>query len=175
MIINVDNLEKITENKIKLERALKIKLTIQEKEVTIEGKPEDEYIGEKVISALDFDFPLSVALLIRKEDFLFEILNIKNYTRRKDLETIRARIIGTGGKTLKTLNSLTKCYFEMKDNEIGIIGSPENIEHGRNSVISIIQGAKQANVYSYLEKHQIKPIGDLGLKEQKKTKQKTKE
>ena len=114
-------------------------------------------------------------MLIKEEDFLFEILDIKDYTHRKDLETIRARIIGKGGKTLKTLNTLTECYFELKGNSVGIIGSPELIKNGQDAVIFLIQGSKQANVYSFLEKHQVKPVVDLGIKEKKKPKRKLKE
>lgn len=171
MIIVSDNLDKIIESKRKLERILNVKIIINGNEVSVEGNPEDEFIGEKVIEAINFGFLPPRALLIKKEDFLFLTLNVKDFTKRKDLGTIRARIIGKGGKTLKTLNNLTKCFFEMKNNEVGIIGAPENIENGQTSVVSIIQGAKQANVYSYLEKHQIKPVLDLGLKDKKKYKE----
>ncbi len=170
-MITSDNIEKIIKNKRKLEKILNVKITINGEEVSAEGKAEDEYIAKKVIDAIMFGFRPSVALLIKKEDFLFEILNIKDYTHRKDFETIRARIIGAGGKTLRTLSNLTECFFEIKNNEVGIIGSPENIKNAQDSVVLIIQGSKQANVYSYLEKHQIKPILDLGLKEGKKSKE----
>lgn len=169
-MITSDNIEKIIKNKKKLEKILNVKITVDKEEISVEGNPENEYIAEKVIEAINFGFRPSVALLIKKEDFLFEILNIKEFTRRKDFEIIRARIIGKGGKTLRTLNNLTECFFEMKNNEVGIIGAPENIKNAQAAVISIIQGSKQANVYSYLEKHQVKPVLDLGLKEQKKKK-----
>ncbi len=159
-----EKLPRITKNKKKLEKILNVKITNRGKEVSIKGKPTDEYIAEKVIDALNFGFPFSVAILIKEEDFILEIINIKDYTKRKDLERIRARIIGTKGKTLKTLNQLTKCYFELKDNYIGIIGHPEHIENAQEAVISIIKGAKQSNVYSHLEKHQVKEPIDLGLK-----------
>ncbi len=176
---------KIIKNKKRLEEVLNVKIIVKgeqfygskardkqvrlgAEEILIDGKPEDEYIAEKIIDAISFGFPLSVALLIKKANFLFERLNIKDYTTRKDLGTIRARIIGTGGKTLKTLNTLTQCYFELKDNDVGIIGSPECIKNAQDAVIFIIQGSKQANVYSFLEKHQIQPVLDLGLKERKK-------
>ena len=148
----------------KLEKKLNITISNRGKEVQINGKPEDEYIAEKVIDALNFGFSFSVAISIKEEDLEFEILNIKNHTTRKDLERVRARIIGKGGKTLKTLNQLTKCNFEIKDNQIAIIGLPEYIENAQESVISIIKGAKQSNVYSHLEKNQLKPVLDLGLK-----------
>jgi ribosomal RNA assembly protein len=169
-IIPSEETSEIIKNKKRLEAFLKVKIIAKAKEVSVDGNPEDEYIAEKVIDAINLGFPIPVALLIKQEDFLFEIIDIKDYTRRKDYETIRARIIGKEGKTLKTLNHLTECYFEIKNNEVGIVGSPDCIKNGQYAIISIIQGSKQANVYAFLEKHQVKPVLDLGLKEPKKGK-----
>ncbi len=160
-----EKLPRILKNKARLEKKLKIKITNRGKEVYINGKPEDEYLAEKVIEAINFGFPFSIAISIKEEDLEFEILNIKDYTTRRDLNRIRARVIGKSGKTLKTLCQLTKCNFELKDNYIGVIGSPELIENAQEAIISIIKGAKQSNVYAHLEKNQPKPIIDLGLKE----------
>lgn len=160
-----EKLPRILKNKKHLEEKLNVKITNRGKEVSIKGKPTDEYLAEKVIDALNFGFRFSTAILIKEEEFIFEILNIKEHTKRKDLERIRARIIGTKGKTLQTMHQLTKCYFEIKDNYVGIIGDPEHLENAQQAIISIIKGAKQSNVYSFLEKHQIKPVLDLGLKE----------
>ena len=160
-----EKLPRILKNKKRLEKLLDIKITNRGKEISIQGEPEDEYVAEKVIDALNFGFPFYTAILIKKEDFIFEIINIKDYTKRHDLERIRARIIGKNGKTLKILNQLTNCYFELKDNYIGIIGSPEDLKSGQEAVTSIIKGAKQSNVYGFLKKNKTKPILDLGLKE----------
>lgn len=172
MNIICDNIQKIIKNKKKLEEILTVKITARKGEISIEGSAEDEYTAEKVIEAIDFGFSISTALLIKTEDFLFEILDIKDYTHRKDFGTIRARIIGKNGKTLKTLNTLTECFFELKDNDVGIIGAPECIKNGQDGIILIVQGSKQANVYTFLEKHRIRPILDLGLKETNKVKRK---
>jgi len=160
-----EKLPRILKNKKRLEEKLNIKITNRGKEVFISGKSTDEYIAEKVIDALNFGFPFSVAILIKEEDFIFEIMNIKEYTTSHDLKRVRARIIGRRGKTLKTLCQLTKCYFELKDNNIGIIGHPEHLENAQEAVISIIKGSKQSNVYKSLEKNQIRPVVDLGLKQ----------
>ena len=153
----------------KIENDLKVKITTKKGEITIEGNPEDEYIAEKIIDALNLGFSLPVALLIKNADFLFEVLNVKDYTKR-NTKIVKARIIGTKGKTLKTLHKLTQCYFEVKENYVGILGLAENIKNAQEAVISIIRGAKHSNVYSFLEKHQPKPIFDFGLKNQKKKK-----
>jgi len=160
-----EKLPRILKSKKKLEKELNIRITNRGKEVSIQGNPEDEYIAEKVIDALNFGFPFTAALAIKKEDFLFERINIKDHTKRTDLERIRARIIGRGGKTLKTLCTLTKCFLELKDNEIGVIAPPESVANAQGAIISIIKGSKQSNVYKLLERRQTRPILDLGLKE----------
>jgi len=81
------------------------------------------------------------------------------------MESVRGRIIGKNGKAIKTLSDLTKCYLELKDNELGIIGNEEHIELAIESTIQLIGGSKHANVYKGLEKNQPEMIYDLGLKE----------
>ena len=161
----LNKIVRIIKNRKKLEEKLEVKITNRGKEVTIKGSPENEYVAEKVIQALEFGFPFSAAIEIKEQDLIFEIINIKDHTNRKDLERVRSRIIGKKGKTLKTLTTLTQCYFELKDNTIGIVGDPEHIKNAQEAIISIIKGSKQTNVYSHLEKHQVKHVSDLGLKE----------
>jgi len=161
----IERYPRILKNKKKLEKLLNVKISNEKENITLEGTPEDEYIAEKVIQALDFGFPFQTALMIRQNDYMFEVLNIKDYTQRKDLERIRARIIGKAGKSLSTLTHLTQCHFELKDNFVGIIGAPENIKNGQEGIYALIRGSKHGNVYSYLEKHQVQSPDDLGLKE----------
>ena len=161
----LEKLPRVTKNRKKLEEALNVKIANRGKEVFIEGEPLDEYIAEKVLDALELGFPMEVALLIKEEEMTLEIINIKDHTTRKDLGSIRARIIGKDGKTLRTLTNLTNCNFEINDNIVGIVGDAEDIETAQTALISLIKGSKQANVYAYLEKHQSKPVIDLGLKE----------
>jgi len=159
-----DKLPRIIKAKKQLEKELNIKLTNRGKEVYIDGKPEDEYVAEKVIDALNLGFPLDAALLLKDEDYLFEVINIKDHTKRQDLARVRGRIIGTDGKALRNLNNLTDCYFEIKDNNIGIIGHVDAIENAQQAIISLIKGSKHSNVYAYLEKHQPEEVIDFGLK-----------
>lgn len=160
-----EKISRIVKARKKLEGKLKLKIGNRGKEVYLEGSAEDEYVGEKVIGAIDFGFPLNVALLIKEEDFIFDVVNIKEHTNRKDLERIRGRIIGKGGKSLKVLSDLTGNFFELKDNEVGIVGDPETIQYSVEAIISLINGSKHSNVYAHLEKMKPAPISDLGLRE----------
>ncbi len=166
--IIIEKLARIIKSRKKLEEVLGIKITNRGTEVYIEGSAEDEYVAEKVLNALDFGFPFSVAIEIKKEDLMFEILNIKEYTNQKNLERVRGRIIGAKGKTIKTISKLSNCYLELKDNRVGIIGEPEFIKNAQEAIIFLAKGTKQGNVYSYLEKHRPEPLVDLGLKKAKR-------
>lgn len=174
--IILDNSEKIIKEKNKLEKELNVKISKQDNtlkgtsEIYIDGLPENEYIAEKIIDAINFGFSLKKALSIKKQELIFETINIKNYMRGKDIERIKGRIIGESGRALATLSQLTDCYFEIKENQIGIIGDPENIENAQNAVIMLIKGSKHANVYAFLERNQPEPVLDLGLREVRKNK-----
>jgi len=163
--ITIDKIPRLIKLKRKLEQELNVKISNQGKEFSISGSAEDEYIAEKVIEALNMGFPLADALMIKNEDYVFEVIKMKYHTRRKDLTPVKARVIGKLGKTLRTLVNLTDCFFEIKDYDVGIIGDVENIKMAQEAVISLIRGAKQANVYARLERQRPIPILDLGLKE----------
>ncbi len=159
-----EKIVRIIRNKKRLEKELNVILTNRGKEVTIRGSPQDEFSASRVLEALNFGFPYAEALSIKRDGAMFEKLNIKHHSRSKDLKRIRARIIGKAGKALKTLNSLSHCSFELKGNEVGIIGLPELIEGAQNALISLIKGSKHSNVYHNLEKSKVADPLDLGLK-----------
>jgi len=171
--IYCEKIPRITKTKWELEKTLNVKIFIKNDEVMIDGLPEEEYFAEKIIEAIGLGFPFKTAMLIKEEGIVFEKINIKDYTKRADMETIRGRIIGTGGKTLKTLVELTKCHFEIYKNTVGIIGEAEFVKNAQEAIILLIKGTKHGNVYAYLEHHQIREPGDLGLKEIKKKKSST--
>ncbi len=148
----VDNLKEVILKKSKLEKELNIKIENRGKLVFVEGSPENEYLSIKVLEAINLGFSAEKAILLKDERIILQILNIKNITRRNDLERIRARIIGTRGKTIENLKKLSECEISLKNNHVGIIGSSEHIEEAIIALKSLIQGSKQGNVYARLER-----------------------
>jgi len=118
----------------------------------IDGVADKEFIGLEVLEAVNTGFSVNRALQLKQEGMMLQTLNIKGITKRNDLERVRARIIGKKGRTLKTLNNLTNCDLAIHGNKIGIIGNTEEMEEAIQSVTSLIQGSKQGNVYSRLER-----------------------
>ncbi|MDD5192733.1 MAG: hypothetical protein PHH54_07290 [Candidatus Nanoarchaeia archaeon] len=148
----VEPVGKIVQNKKKLESELNVKITNKGKNVFISGKPEDEFIALKVMEAIDLGFSVERALFLKNPEILLQIINIKNVTKKHNLEAIRARIIGTQGKTLKTVNNLTNCLISLKDNQVGVIGDYEYIADAVQAMTSLARGSKQSHVYARLER-----------------------
>lgn len=166
--IYLESLKKINEikkEKKNLENQLKIKIKIDGKRVTIKGSPLDEYESANILEAINFGFSVRKALELKSGEFVFRTLHIRSFTRRKNLSDVKSRIIGRQGKTKKTIEKLSDCQIIIKENEIGVIGDVESIDFIITALINLIRGAKQANIYKYLEKiNKIKKEEYLGVK-----------
>ena len=146
---------KILQNKKLIEDSLKIKISAKNNIVTLEGKGEDEYIGLKVIEAINLGFPVPKALLLKEEDVIFEKVLIKSIAKRKDLSQVRARIIGTQRKALTTIEDLTGTIISVHENTVGIIGRYDDMQKALFVIKRIIAGSKHANMYAWLENQKI--------------------
>lgn len=154
--IYIDNIKQVMMNKDFLEKELNVNIENKGKNVLFEGKAENEFVAMEVFKAFNLNFSVERALLLKKENYILQTVNIKDLTKRKEIHEIKARIIGTQGKTLKTLNNLTDCNISLNENQVGIIGETESIDDAIIAVKSLIQGSKQSNVYARLEKEKKK-------------------
>ena len=162
-----NNTKEIRKNKQELERALKLKITIEGKKVTTSGDPMKDYEASIVLDAINFGFSARKALVLLDPTMQFKLLNIKKFTRKSRLKDARSRIIGTEGKTKRAIENICNCDIVISENEVGIIAPGDSIEETVTGIINMIKGSKQGNVYAFLEKmnSRRKLYGDdLGLK-----------
>ncbi|MEK6873159.1 MAG: KH domain-containing protein [Nanoarchaeota archaeon] len=161
--IYVENIKGVLSNKKKFEKELKVRISNKGKNIFVSGNPEKEYIAIRVLEAVKVGFSLNKTLQLKQEEMMLQILNIKDLTKRQDLKIIRSRVIGTGGRTLKTLKNLTNCDLSLYENQIGIIGDAEEVEDAVQAISSLVKGSKHGNVYARLEKRR----RDKGLESRK--------
>jgi len=152
-IIPAERLAEIKREKSFLEDKLKVTIKPRKKAVEIDGDPLDEYEASIVIEAIGFGFPARLAIMIKEEDILFRKLNIKDFSRRKNMKEVRSRVIGTRRSTLDTIEEISGCKIRLKNNELGIIGNAEDIETAIQGLINLVRGSKQSNVYRFLERN----------------------
>jgi ribosomal RNA assembly protein len=135
-----------------LEYALKVAIKIRGKKISVEGDALDEYEAIKVLEAMNYGFSARTAALIIGGEFVFREIPIKEHTRRKNLELVRGRLIGTHGKTKNTLEQISGSVIRIKDNTVAVIAPAEEISYITTAITNILKGTKQQNSYKFLER-----------------------
>jgi len=168
LFLTKKQIKNVIRKKKRIEEELGVKLEFSKGAISINGMPLDEYTATQVINALAFGFKPKVALLLQSEDYMFEVLQIKNYMRSHSntrLREVKARIIGKKGKAIRTLSQLSECEIKLVDNSIAIIGRTEDVKKAEQAIISLIKGSKHGNIYARLERlRHVANEEDLGLK-----------
>lgn len=113
------------------------------------------YSTKEVIKAVGRGFNPKVALLLLKDEYINEILNLRDFINKSKKHTlirIRGRLIGEKGKSRKTIEDLTETNISIYGKTVSIIGKVESVSLAREAVIKLIEGSPHSNVFKFLEK-----------------------
>lgn len=151
--IFIQEIGRIKKGRAQVEKVMNVKLVFTPDGIEISGEDGlSEYLARKVVEALDNGFQATAALQLKNEDYMFERLNIKDYTRSSRLQTIKGRLIGTKGRAKDVISELTDCDIAIKDYSVGIIGKTSDVDVAVSAIKDIIGGLPHAKIFAYLEK-----------------------
>ena len=172
--ILVEHPKKISKAVPLLEKKIRIRISQNKSNFTIDGSEINEFYVSRIIEAIDFGFEPEDTLLLLKDEYVLEYVGIKEHTHRKNLGEVRARVIGTDGKAKAAIENLTGAIIVVHENKVGLISDIDHVQQTIQSIVSLVQGAKHGNVFAYLEKQNANlrhlKTGDLGLREPEKDK-----
>lgn len=142
--------------KNKIQRLTKTKIIIDSKEgdVIVESKDSfAAYSTTLIVKAIGRGFNPNIALLLNREDYSMEIVDITEFTgkSKKKVRRIKARIIGTQGKAWKMVEKLTGCYLSVYGKTVSIIGLVEEVALAKQAVEDLLKGAPYSNVYKFIQ------------------------
>lgn len=144
------------EMKRALEHETKTKIQVHSDEGIINLGGKDAlllYLAREIIRAIGRGFNPDIALQLLKQDYAFELITVMDYARNpNDLERLRGRVIGEGGKSRRTIEELTQTTVCVFGKTIGIIGPANNLQDARRAVESLLAGSPHAHVYRWLER-----------------------
>jgi ribosomal RNA assembly protein len=147
------------ETKKFLEDRSKVALYIDsEGEVTIdESKAEDPVIGMKVgdiVKAIGRGFSPHRAFRLLDDDEYLESIDIRDYVGKKtnNVVRMRARIIGSNGKTRRIIEELTLASISIYGSTVSIIANDLQLPIARTAIDMLLRGSEHATVYRYLER-----------------------
>lgn len=119
-----------------------------------------------VVRAIGRGFSPDNAFRLFQDDTYLDIIDITDYVGKatKDLERVRARLIGTGGKTRRSIEEFTGCTVSIMGKTVGIVGDIAEVAVAHEAVDMILNGAAHATVYKFLErKRKELRLHDIGL------------
>lgn len=146
-----------TKHQIERRGGVRIELDSETGEVTIdESKAENPVMGLKVkdlVKAIGRGFSPEHALMLLKEDFYFHLFDINDYVGKnvKHVIRMRARVIGTHGKTRAIIEEMTGAYLSIYGDTVAIIGDLEGLETAKVAVDMLLSGSEHSTVYRYME------------------------
>jgi ribosomal RNA assembly protein len=107
-----------------------------------------------IIKAIGRGFSPERALRLMGEDEYLEIMDIDDYVGKghDQLQRMRARVIGTGGKTRRIIEDMSGVDLSVYGDTVAIIGNSIQLPIGRTAVDMVLSGSEHATVYRYLER-----------------------
>ncbi|MFH1376157.1 MAG: KH domain-containing protein [Candidatus Woesearchaeota archaeon] len=143
-----------TKRDIQRKTKTKLEINSQEGDVKVEGEDSlNVFLTVQVVKAVGRGFNPDIALILLKENYQMEIINIKDYCRttRNDQERVKSRIIGKRGKARTTLENMTNTNISIYGKTVSIIGPTENVFLAKRAVEKLLQGTPHGNLYKWIE------------------------
>ncbi len=108
---------------------------------------------QDVVVAVGRGFSAEKALKLLNEDIYLEVLDIRDYVGKKatHVARMRARVIGSHGKTRQIFEELTGIDLSIQGNTVAIIGDLLQIDIARRGLDMLLNGSEHSAVYKFLE------------------------
>ena len=134
--------------KEKIEKETRVKLSFDENSILIEGEGLDLLTAMNIVKAISRGFAPEKAYRLLSEEELFDIIDI-DYGPKK-AKMIKARLIGTGGKTRRMIEEFSGSSMSVYGKTVSIIGKYEQNAIAKEAIQKLLEGASHAHVYKFL-------------------------
>ncbi len=106
-----------------------------------------------IVKAMACGFSPDRAMRLAGEDMYLEVFDIRDFAGkdRKHVSRVKARIIGTNGKTRTTIEDFSGAEISIYGNTIAIIGDMLSMDAARGAVEMLLEGSEHSAVYRFLE------------------------
>lgn len=133
---------------------VKIKIDSEEGDVVVSSEDSlKAYNVLQVLKAIARGFNPKIAELLLKENYILDIIQVKEYSgkNKKKQKRLKGRIIGADGKARKVIESITDTHLSVYGKTVSIIGEAEGVELAGRAVESILSGAPHGPIFKSLE------------------------
>ncbi len=148
--------------KANIEKKLNVELEIDSAAgsvtITLDPNAQDPSLlfrAKEVITAVGRGFsPERAYRLLHNEDTMLEVIDLRLTVGKSpaDIQRLKGRIIGKGGKTRRIIEELTDADISIYGHTVSIIGSFDQAAIAREAILMLIKGSQHSTVYRFLQK-----------------------
>jgi ribosomal RNA assembly protein len=147
-------------NKDRIEGKTETIIIIDSETGEVEIRPNDKlrdpvhlFKSRDMVKAIGRGFTIDQAIKLAGDDYYLDVIRLKQHIKDKPnhFKRIRARLIGTKGKTRKSLEELIKVHIMILGSTVSIIGTYDKMIRAREAIMEIINGAQIESILGKLE------------------------
>lgn len=147
------------QTKSKIEQTCYVKLEINSDtgEILISGlgKIDDiqPFKAMEIVMAIGRGFSPETAMRLLKDENALHVIDLREFVGKSSaqVERIKGRIIGEGGKARTNMENLSGTKISVYGRTVAIIGSPTQLKLAVNAISSLSDGSTHGSVYNKLE------------------------
>jgi len=145
--------------KLKIENACSVRLEINSEngEIQILSNIVDEkfqpFKSMEIITAIGRGFPPEKAMRLLKGENTLHVIDLREFGGKStdQIDRIRGRIIGEGGKARKNMENLSNTSITVYGRTVSIIGGPTQLKLAVDAIESLSGGSMHGYVYKKIE------------------------
>ncbi len=144
--------------KAEIEEATGVQLSVNTEEGVVSLRSDEPlklYTVQQIVKAIARGFNPKKAMLLLKGDFMFEIIDLKEFVKKDHMLRVKGRVIGEEGKCRANVERLTETMVSVYGKTVSILGRTENVALAKRALTNLIQGSPHASVYHWLEKKRV--------------------
>lgn len=107
----------------------------------------------EIVTAIGRGFSPENALMLLEEDNVLHVIDLREFVGKSNanIERIKGRIIGEGGKARRNMENLSRTRISVYGKTASIIGNPGKLRLAVDAISSISNGSMHGAVYNRLE------------------------
>lgn len=145
--------------KKEIERLCQVKLDIDsqtgETLIQSDGKIEDiqPFKAMEIVTAIGRGFSPENAMALLKGENTLHVIDLREFAGKSsnNLERIKARLIGEGGKVRKNMENLSGTHISVYGRTVSVIGDDTKLRATVDAISSLSNGRMHGTVYNRLE------------------------
>jgi ribosomal RNA assembly protein len=152
------------ETKKAIEERLAVELRVNSEEGLVEIRPavsdpsgtwdpSNLFKARDIVEAIGLGFSPQRAFELLNENYVLSVVELSQFTRRNpgDISRVKARIIGSEGKTRRIIEEAAHVYVSVGSDTVGVIGHVEDVRAAQEAIEMLINGAPHSTVYKFLD------------------------